>query len=238
MMLIGHRGAVAYAPESTRAAIRAALRCKVDMIELDVQVTRDGRLVIFHDRRLERTTDGRGLLVRHRYADLARLDAGSWFASRFAGERILLASQALRMIPAPCRINLELKSTRRPVLLIRQLARSLRWTGTVSRVLVSSFDARLLARLKQADRHVARALLCSRQPWRALRRAVRLNCVAFHPHYALITPALVTAAHAAGLRVHTWTVDRARDAARLAAMGVDGITSNAPDRLAAGRRRR
>ena len=229
---------MAYAPESTRASIRAALRCRVDMIELDVQVTRDRRLVIFHDHTLDRTTDGRGLLARRRYAELARLDAGAWFAPRFAGERILLASQVLRAIPAPCRINLELKRTMQPAVLIRRLVRCVRWTGTVRRVLVSSFDAGLLARLKQADPRIPRALLCARRPQPALRKAVRLGCTAFHPHYSLITPSLVEAAHAAGLRVHTWTVNRVRDARRLLDMGVDGMVSNVPDRITAALRRR
>ena len=75
------------------------------MIELDVQMTRDGRLIIFHDDRVERTTNGAGRVRRMRYAELARLDAGSWFARRFAHERILLVSQALRLLPriAPAR---------------------------------------------------------------------------------------------------------------------------------------
>src|SRR3990167_3043170 len=89
---IAHRGASAVAPESTRAAINAEVRAGAAMIELDVQMTRDGRLVVFHDDRLERTTNGSGRLRATTYARLARLDAGTWFDPRFAGERILLAS--------------------------------------------------------------------------------------------------------------------------------------------------
>jgi glycerophosphoryl diester phosphodiesterase len=152
------------------------------MIELDVQMTNDHRLVIFHDERLDRTTNGRGPLTHRRYRDLAGLDAGAWFAPRFAGERILLVSQALRLIRPPCRVNLELKRTRRPAALIHALVRGLRWTRAGRRVLVSSFEASLVARVRTCAPRLPIALLCRRRPWAALQQAVRLGCVAFHPH--------------------------------------------------------
>lgn len=230
-MVIAHRGASGQAPESTAAAIRLALRARADMIELDVQMTQDQRLVIFHDDRLDRTTNGRGRLIRRRYRDVAGLDAGAWFSPRFAGERILLVSQALRLIPPPCRINLELKRTRRPAALIRGLVRGLRWTRAGRRVLVSSFDASLVGRVRTCAPRVPTALLCRRRPWAALQQAVRLGCVAFHPHHSLVTPTLIERAHAAGLRVHTWVVDRPALARRLVRMGADGLFTNVPNEI-------
>ena len=230
-ILIGHRGASAHAPESTKAAIEMAIEMKADMIELDVQLTADERLVVFHDERLERTTNGHGVLSRMPYHALARLDSGSWFASRFAGERILLASQALRLAGASCLVNLELKRTARPKTLIEHLGRCLRWTRSIRRVLASSFDPSLLARLRVARPRVARALLCRRHPARALGQAIELGCVAFHPHQSLVTSSLIAQAHAANLRVHVWTVDRVDEARRLVRMGADGVFTNVPDRL-------
>ena len=216
-LLIGHRGAAACAPESTGASIRRARALGVDMIELDVQVTADDRLVIFHDDRVDRTTNGRGPLARFRYAQLARLDAGGWFSPAFAGERVLLVSEAIRLIRPPCRINLELKSTAKPARLISQLVHSLRRAKAGPRVLVSSFDPSLLARMQRAGPGIA--------------RAIGLSCVALHPHVSLVTPPLVDRVHRAGLRLHVWTVDRLRDARRLLTMGVDGIVTNRPDRI-------
>ena len=229
--IIAHRGASAEAPESTAAAIRRAVALRAEMIELDVQLTKDHRLVIFHDERLERTTNGHGNVARWHYRALARLDAGSWFAPRFAGEHILLVSHALRLIPPPCRVNLELKRTRHPTQLIRRVVQCLRWTRTESRVLVSSFDASLLAKLQAVRPQIARALLCRRAPFQALRQATTLGCVALHPHTALVSPALIAKAHAAGCRVHVWTVDRLDEAKRLLRMGVDGVFTNVPGRL-------
>ena len=215
------------APESTRAAIRTAIAAGAQMIELDVQMTREGRLVIFHDDRVERTTNGTGCVTRMRYAQLARLDAGTWFAPRFAGERILLVSQALRLIPPSIRVNLELKrTTKRQALLRRFLPVAQRYW---KRLLVSSFDHRLLLPLRRT--RLARALICSKRPDQSLRQAVQLGCQAWHPHVRLVTRRRIAQAHAAGLRVHAWTVDDPARASLLARWGVDGVFTNDPRRL-------
>ena len=236
-VIIAHRGASGSAPESTASAIRRAVALHADMIELDVQLTRDNRLVIFHDDRLDRTTNGSGLLGRWSYRELAQLDSGGWFAPRFSGERILLASAALRMIPRRCVVNLELKRTRQATMLIERMASCLRWTRTARRVLASSFEPHLLEQLAASHPRIARGLLCRRQPQRSLRRAIRLACVSFHPHASLITPWLVSRAHEAGLRVFAWTVDSPAEAQRLTRLGIDGIFTNWPHRFLALRRR-
>jgi len=217
------------APESTAAAIAAAWRAGADMVELDVQMTRDGRLVIFHDDRLERTTNGHGRVVTSRAAALTRLDAGTWFHPRFAHERILFMSQALRLLPRSKQMNLELKRTRHRSALLRRLLRIIRHTRINQRLLISSFDARLLKPLQSSS--VALALICRIQPDRSLREAIRLGCVAWHPFYTLATIPRIARAHAAGLRVHVWTCDDSKQARRLIARGVDGIFTNDPARL-------
>ena len=228
LRIIAHRGASAVAPESTRAAILAAARAGASMVELDVQMTRDGRLVVFHDEDVRRTTDGRGRVRAMSYARLVRLDAGAWFHPRFAGERILLVSQVFRLVPTTMWINLELKRTRARRLLIRRLRRLLR-RRDARRLLVSSFDPALLRLLAPA--RLPLALICRRDPERSLRQAVRLGCAAWHPFHALVTPRRAAQAHAAGLAVHAWTVDRAAAARRLRRCGVDGIFTNDPARL-------
>ncbi len=231
VIVIAHRGASAEAPENTKAAILKALARHVDMVEMDVQLTRDQRLVIFHDERLERTTNGRGRLARWRYRDLARLDGGRWFSPRFANERILLASQALRLVRPPCRLNLELKRTSRGAVLVDAMVRCLRWTRRRRQVLISSFDIALLRRLHAQAPRLALAVLCARNPSRAIAQAGHLGCLAVHLHKTLVNPAIVRLAHTTGLRVHVWTVDRAQEARRLARMGVDGIFTNVPARI-------
>lgn len=229
IQVFAHRGASAVAPESTLAAIQEAARAGAHGVELDIQMTQDGRLVVFHDDRLERTTDGAGRVSKTCYARLARLDVGAWFHPRFAGERMLLASQALRLVPRSMLINLELKRTPRRRPLIRRLLGVLRRAGVSRRLIVSSFDERLLGLLQ--DTRFARALICRERPERSLHRAVRLGCVAWHPQATLVTARRVAQAHAAGLRVNVWTVDRAAEAGRLVRLGVDGLFTNDPSKL-------
>ena len=234
LLVIAHRGASAVAPESTKAAIRAAAQAGADMIELDVQMTLDRRLIVFHDDRLERTTDGTGAVRNHRYAHLARLDSGAWFHPRFAGERILLLSQALRLIPSRMRINLELKRTGQRAALLRRLLRCVRHDRVGARLLVSSVDPLLLQPLSH---RLATALICRRDPDRSLQQAVRLGCAAWHPFHRLLTPGRLRRAHAAHVRVHAWTVDGLARVRELMRWGVDGLFTNHPARLAEGVRR-
>ena len=229
LVIIAHRGASAAAPESTRAAIREAVRAGAHMVELDVQMTQDERLVVFHDERLERTTNGSGRVSATRYARLARLDAGAWFHPRFAGERILLVSQALRLVPRSMRINLELKPTRRRRALLDRLRRVVRRSRAGRRLVISSFDPRLLEPLR--SRRLAVALVCRADPDHSLAQAIRLRCSAWHPAQSLVTPRRIARAHAAGLAVRPWTVETLRQARRLARWGVDGVFTNHPARL-------
>jgi glycerophosphoryl diester phosphodiesterase len=192
-------------------------------------MTRDGRLVVFHDDRLERTTDGAGRVSEVPYARFARLDAGSWFHPRFSRERPLLVSQALRLTPRRMGVNLELKRTSRRRALLERLLRVVGGGRARQRLLVSSFDTALLRPLRATG--LPLALLCRTDADQALRRASRLGCSAWHPFYPLATRRRIARAHAAGLRVHAWTVDRPSQARRLARWGIDGLFTNDPARL-------
>ncbi len=229
MELIAHRGASAIAPESTRAALAAAVSAQADMVELDVQMTKDRRLVIFHDDRLERTSSGRGWLTHKTYAQLAKLDTGSWFAKRFSGERILLVSQLFKLLPKAVRVNLELKKTTHPQILIDRLMRIIGAMSVAPRVIISSFDQKLLFPFIGSP--FSYSLICSRQPQQSLRQAIRLRCQAWHLRDGLATPKLIKAAHAAGLKIRIWTVDEPRRARQLIRWGVDGIFTNNPKKL-------
>lgn len=199
------------------------------MIELDVQLTRDARLVVFHDERLERTTNGTGRLAHMRYRDLARLDSGTWFHPRFADQHPLLLSQAVSLMRRPMRMNLELKHSPRKAMLVGLLLRLIRRHRIDSRVLVSSLEPALLRPL--ASTRLAFALICRRQPDLGLSEAIRLCCLAWHPFHELVTPGRIQRAHRAGLRVHAWTVDEPKRARQLVRWGIDGLFTNDPVRL-------
>ena len=237
--VIAHRGASSSAPENTVAALMNAVDAGADMVELDVQMTRDRRLVVFHDERLGRTTNLHGVLASNHYSDLRDLDAGGWFDSKFNGERIPLLTDIFGAVPAALSVILELKPTRHPTEFVQRLLRDL---GSAKRLpssspstdqctLVSSEDGLLLEPC--AAEGLSTALVTEADPLEGLESADDLGCCAWHPDHDTLTPEAVEAAQARGLKVHTWTVDTLDRMRELTNWGVDGIITNFPQTLRA-----
>lgn len=109
-MISAHRGFSTAAPENTLAALEAAWRTGADVAEIDVQLTRDGVVVLMHDRALDRTTNGSGLLKDHTLAEIRALDAGSWFGDAFAGERVPTLDEVLEWSQGRLGLLVELKN--------------------------------------------------------------------------------------------------------------------------------
>ncbi len=107
--ICAHRGASDTHPENTLTAFREAIRLGAQMIEFDVALTKDGQLVLLHDRTLDRTTDGSGNVADHTLAELKQLDAGEWKDAKFRGERIPTLDEALNMLPTNIWLNVHLK---------------------------------------------------------------------------------------------------------------------------------
>ena len=144
-LVIAHRGASGTAPENTLAAFRRAVACGADMVELDVQLTRDGEVVVVHDFTLDRTTDGTGAVGASSLAEIRRLDAGAWFAPAFLGEAVPTLGEVLGAIGLP--VNVELKPVGDQGLEAETLA-VVRAAGALGRVVFSSFDPGALERLR------------------------------------------------------------------------------------------
>lgn len=230
-----HRGASGACPENTMAAFRRALELGATAIETDVQMSRDGRLVLCHDERLERTTNGRGLLASHSWDELSALDAGSWFGPAFAGERLPLLADLLSFLaPTALRLNIEIKSGIVPYPGIEAaVVEEVRRHGMADRVLITSFNhysvvetKRLAPEIKTGVLYVAGLV----DPWLYARR---IGADALHPLFHGIRPEIVNKAHAAGLEVNAWTVDEPEQIRTMIRAGVDGIISNHPDRVLA-----
>lgn len=232
-LVVAHRGASRIAPENTLAGFRAAVELGADAIELDVQRCADGHLVILHDLTLERTTDGFGPVAARSLSELKRLDAGRWFGTRFAGERIPTLEEALEAIPRNVVLFVELKLPAPPEPapegIELQLAGALGRAGRLGTCVISSFDAACLARAKAAMPEACCGFLFAGDGERQLSTALSLPADAVHPHWTLVSEALLDAAHRHGLAVAAWTVDDPDGIARLARAGVDAIITNCPD---------
>lgn len=237
MLVIAHRGNSARAPENTMTAFRMAADAGADMIELDVRLTLDGALAVIHDRRLERTTTGRGPLRRQTRRSLADLDAGSWFARRYAGEQVPLLQEILEALPRSLGINVEAKTDGEPgwrKCMVPALAEILRRHAHGRAILVSSFNHALLRRLKVLDPSIRTGALAV--PLRdAARRpsslARSLSVSAFICSRSMLRKRFVLDAHAHGLQLFVYGVNTARHLIRPRRFGADGIITNYPERM-------
>ncbi len=243
---IAHRGASAYAPENTLAAVRKGIARDADRIEFDVQRTRDGELVLMHDDTLERTTDVRRLfpgrgpwrVADFSRAELARLDAGSWKSAEFAGERIPTLQDALDVLAlADIGALVELKAPASHPALASEVAQTashaLRHRGAgapgAPRIVVQSFDHRLVREVKRLVPDLVVGVLGSPAPSRLARIATWADQV--NPHHRCLDREYVERVHELGLTCSVWTVNRPSSMRRALRLGVDGVISDRPDVL-------
>lgn len=241
-----HRGGAKLWPENTLVAFAGALEAGYRWIETDVQLTRDREVVIFHDDRLDRTTDGRGPISAVTLQELRRHDAGFWFSPRghgypFRGQGVTVPTLAEAFDLDPeLRLNVEIKS-QDPVLADRLLG-IITELGVEDRILVAAARASVVRRFRRLSK--------GRVPTSAGRRevvqfwtAARLGLERWLPieyealqvppreRVEVVTPGFVNAAHRRGLAVHVWTIDEPGEMERLLDLGVDGLMTDRPDLL-------
>jgi glycerophosphoryl diester phosphodiesterase len=229
VLVIAHRGASGSAPENTLAAFRRAAALGAHMIELDVQLTRDGAAVVVHDWSLERTTDGRGAVRDHDLAALQRLDAGRWFAPHFAGERIPTLTDVLAAVRLP--VNVELKPVGADGLEAVVLADVVA-AGALDRVVFSSFDGASLGRLRALAPGATLAVLWENDDVRGARTAIeRVAATALHLRKDAARPEVLAGFGPPGIPVRVWTVNDPDEFSRLVWAGVQGIFSDYPERF-------
>ena len=224
-----HRGASGYAPENTLPAFELAVEQGADGFELDVQLTRDDAVVCIHDETLERTTDGTGWVADHSLEQLKELDASAGMAG-FAGARIPTLDEVLELaVGADVTVNVELKNDRMAYKgLEGRVLEIIDAHGAGDRVILSSFNHYSLKRL-QGMTDLPLGALYSDSLYRPWRYVDRLHVQAIHPHHRAVNGKLVAKSHAAGLRVHAWTVNEPDDIRRMYLLGVDAVITNFPD---------
>jgi glycerophosphoryl diester phosphodiesterase len=236
VLLLGHRGASARAPENTRPAFEAAVAAGADGVELDAMVCGSGEVVVCHDDSLERLAGVAWELRRTPYRSLLQADVGTRLG--FAPARIPLLEEILRLLPARMLINIELKCDRlEDDGLSVSAARLVQRLGMESRVLFSSFNPLCLARLAHEAPRLRRGLLLDPDKSLLLQDALFAPLTAnasIHPADAHVTPARVSAWHARGLQVVVWTVNDPARAQALEAMGVDACITDDPQSLRQG----
>jgi glycerophosphoryl diester phosphodiesterase len=233
--IIGHRGACYYAPENTLASLRKAKALGASWVEFDVMLTQDNHAVVIHDETLNRTTNGRGDVANSLYAEIAQLDAGSWFAPEFRQEKIPTFSDYLTCAQQlGLSLNIEIKPTPdrgRDTALQVVDALKMHWQNPAQTCLVSSFCVESLQTARAQDAELNLALLLDRwaDGWQTL--LTDLHCVSLNMKQSLLTAARVAEAKQYVPYVLAYTVNDKQLAQQLFDMGVDAVFSDRPDLL-------
>ena len=228
-----HRGASHQAPENTLAAFLLAVELGADGIELDVQLSRDGEIVVIHDFALETTTDGTGPVRERTLAELKELEAGRRSEDPYAGQQIPTLQEVIATVGDGLLLNIELKTASwRDDGLAGTVVQAIEDNHLLDRTIISSFNPLALRRVSRLNPGIPTGLLYApdlppplRRPW--ARHLLELDAI--HPHHSLVDDGYVGWARERGYRVHTWTVDDPGRMRQMVQTGVDIVITNRPD---------
>jgi glycerophosphoryl diester phosphodiesterase len=224
-LVIGHRGAMGHETENSLASVQKALDLGVDMIEIDVFRIRSGEILVFHDKTVERLTNGGGNIEDYNIVAAKSLTLRG-------NHKIPQLQDVLRLVDKKAKLNIELKGTNtadRVNFIIERYIENQGWT--LDQFLISSFNWQELSEIRKMNAEIEIAVLAEGDPLKAIPVAKELNAVAINPDYRLLTKSNVDAIHKAGFKVYTWTVNDPEDIEKLKKMGVDGIFSDYPERI-------
>ncbi|GAA1286187.1 MULTISPECIES: glycerophosphodiester phosphodiesterase family protein [Streptomyces] len=221
-LTIGHRGVMGVEPENTLRSFVAAQHAGLDLIELDLHLSKDGALVVMHDADVDRTTDGRGPIADKTLAELRALDAGR-------GERVPVFEEVLDAVSKP--LQAEIKD----VAAARALADVMLRRDLVSRVEVISFHDAAIAEIARLVPGVRTALVASRYGTDVVERATAVGATSLVLNIRRLTQEIVERARKADLRIIGWVVNTQDDLRLVRALGLDGATTDYPEIKRTGR---
>ena len=247
MLIIGHRGASAVAPENTMAAFREALAVGADGIEFDVRLTRDGVPVVIHDSTLRRTGGIPRRVADLTWSEIRKVDVGSWFGKSFANETVPSLAELFTLFQTNnSTLYLEMKSDsvadQRP--LAEACVRAIEEHSLQERVVVECFQLPALGILREFDPQIKTVALFEPtftnpsvlSDQRIINQATDVGAAALALHHRLAREGLVQKAKAAGMHVAVWTVDDPAWIERARAIGIDALITNDPAVLLQARR--
>jgi glycerophosphoryl diester phosphodiesterase len=232
---VAHRGATGYAPENTIAAFDKGVEMKADYIEIDVQRSKDGELVIIHDTTVDRTTNGTGYIKDLTFEQLRQLDAGSWKGEQFTGERIPAFDEILDRYHGKTGILIELKAPELYPGIEEQVAEELTKRNLDrpqnEKIIIQSFNFESMKKMNTLLPNVPIGVLTSSKAHATSEALKEFSAYAdyFNPSYGIVTKELVGEVHALGMKISSWTVRSQEAADFLIEMGVDAIITDYPD---------
>ena len=230
LKVIAHRGASDLAPENTLASVELAWRLGADAVEVDVRLTRDGRIVAIHDETTDRTAGLHLDVAATHSSQLRQLDVGRHKHPKFAGERIPYLEEVLQTVPPGRQLFVEIKCGPE---ILPPLVQTIASSDQRPQVVTIGFNLDTVKAAKEAMPDVPAYWLCDKRVFVSYERSIAEKAKAggvdgLDVHWSGVTRRFIRAVKAAGLRLYIWTVDDPAQAFRLKAMGADGITTNRP----------
>ncbi len=226
--LTAHRGYSYVAPENTYYSFEEAINIGTDYIELDVQQSSDGQLVVIHDSTLDRTTNGIGNVSDYSYSELSDLSAGSWFKKGdFSDAKIMLLSEVLEMADNNIMLNIEIKDSGDVKDTARKTAEMLDEYNFTDSCYVTSFSYPALETVKKTNKSIKTALIANIASTAVLSQLKYIDAISVN--YLFVNQNTVTEAHKCGKDVFVWTVNSRDDIERMIDIGVDNIITDRPD---------
>lgn len=242
---VAHRGGSHLAPQNTLAAFRNALTLPVDVIELDVHMSRDGHAIVFHDYTVDKLTNGHGNILDLDFAYLRSLNAAAHFPGGWPEpQQIPTLREVLDLARGHVQVYIEIKPSRRDSTygsyphIAETVIEEVRTAAMLDQVLIISFDWTVLPLVKSIEPTLLTGALVSRDVWNPDRaqalsilidQVTALGCNWINMDRNLFTPLMPAAAHQHGFKLGLWTVNARDQLRRLAATGVDSLTSDRPD---------
>ncbi|MBM7623246.1 glycerophosphodiester phosphodiesterase [Sporohalobacter salinus] len=232
MLKIGHRGAAGLAPENTESAFQKALKLNLDMVELDVQFSKDKELVVFHDYNLKRIAGIDMEVSDLSLKKLKQIDIGSWFGKEYIDERIMTLQEVIELVKDSMQLNIEIKPAGNKYKEIAvSLLKVLRKNKFSQEVIISSFDHQLLKYLKSIKSDLTTAILLASLPVNPLKLVDWAGADGIHSYYRIINQQLISSAKEQDLIINVWTVNDKAKIDRLKQMEVNGIISDYPQMI-------
>ena len=223
ILKIAHRGASGYAPENTLAAFQKAIELGADMIEFDVSLTKDKRLIVMHDLSVDRTTNGQGFIRDLTLKQIKKLKTEN-------GEEVPTLEEVLDGFGQKIDLNIELKSKNIAELVVPLIQKK----GLISRVLISSFFHDEVKKVKEIDPNIKTAILLFGvpvKPENLVDWVIKAKADGANLEYEFVTKDYIDALHKNNFFINIFTVNDPREITLMKEMGVDGIISNYPDRI-------
>ena len=229
---IAHRGASGNAPENTLAAFKKAIEIGVDAVEFDLHGSADGEVVVIHDASLDRTTDHSGPVNQTSLETIKRADAGGWFAPEFAGEPVPTLAETLECIGEGTVAVLEIKDP----LIAEAVVAKIHETQSLNLTVIISFHTAVLQTVRALEPRIPTGWLIGNHnnhvpPEQLCQQLGELGSSLLNVNHQCITAEFAYEVRRRGIALWCWTVDEVVRMREMKAFGVQGITSNYPERF-------